>query len=86
MDNSVIQIIGYFAAVVGTISFLPQVIRCYGHKKATDISLKSFLLLTSGTILWFVYGLFKSNGPLIVANMVIGLCLFIILYYKLKYG
>lgn len=76
--------IGSLAAFCTTLSYLPQVRKCWSTGKADDLSLKMFLTLTAGIALWAVYGFLKSDIVIIVAN-VVSLCfLAIILYFKLR--
>jgi MtN3 and saliva related transmembrane protein len=78
--------IGSLAAFCTTVSYLPQVRKCWSTGKADDLSLKMFLTLTAGIALWVVYGFLKSDIVIIAAN-VVSLCfLAIILYFKLRSG
>lgn len=43
------------------------------------------LLLMTGVALWVVYGLFKSDAVIVLANGVTLALLAIILYFKLRY-
>jgi len=82
----VADIIGYIAAAIGTVVFLPQVIRAWKTKRTKDISLLSFTLLAIVSVLWVIYGILLKSGPLISVNSIIlGLTL-VLLYLKHKYG
>lgn len=78
--------IGYLAAILTTIAYIPQVIKSHRSKKLKDISLNMYLLMTSGVLLWLAYGVLIKNMPLIVANGVTGLFSLYILYLKIKNG
>ncbi|MCZ8239403.1 MAG: SemiSWEET transporter [Leptospiraceae bacterium] len=62
--------IGYFAAFLTTVSFLPQVLLVVLTKRTRDISRNMYLVLTLGVFLWLVYGFMKSDLPIILANSI----------------
>ncbi len=78
------EYLGLLAACLTTISFLPQVLLVIKTKDTKSISLKMYILFVSGTILWFVYGLFIKNLPVTLANFITGTLAITILYYKIK--
>lgn len=79
-------VIGSLAAFCTTVSYLPQVRKCWTTGKADDLSLKMFLTLAVGIALWVVYGVMRSDFVIVAANTV-SLCLLsIILYFKLRSG
>ena len=59
---------GYAAALCTTGAFVPQVLRVWRTRSTHDISLKMFLVLVTGLILWLVYGFWKGETPIIAAN------------------
>jgi MtN3 and saliva related transmembrane protein len=86
MDFPFLDVIGFIAAFLTTIAFLPQVIKAWRTRSTKDVSMVMFLSLVLGITLWLVYGLMKNDLPIIVAN-VSSLCLTsIILYFKLRFG
>lgn len=68
---STVDIIGYIATVVTTVTFLPQVIRSFKTGSTKDISLPSYILLCVGASLWLMYGLLLSASPVVVANGIV---------------
>ncbi len=78
-------IVGFAAAVLTTASFLPQAIKTIRTKNTGGISLFMYSLFTSGTLLWFLFGLFSNNMPVTIANEVTFVFAVIILIYKIKY-
>ena len=79
-------IIGLAAAVLTSTATLPQAIKSFKTKKTEDISLFTFLMALSGTVLWLIYGLAEGDLPIILANTVSFLIMFTIFIMKLKYG
>jgi MtN3 and saliva related transmembrane protein len=66
----VITIIGYLAAILTTISAVPQLIHIVRTHDARGISIPSWLTLSAGVGLWLVYGAHVGSGPLILANAI----------------
>ena len=63
--------IGFCAAVLTTLGFLPQVIKTWRTRSTKDISLGMFMVLCVGIILWITYGVLRADTPLIIGNSVI---------------
>jgi MtN3 and saliva related transmembrane protein len=63
-----ILIVGYAAAALTTVAFLPQVVKTWRSGSARDLSLPTLALMTSGVALWLGYGLATGDGPLAAAN------------------
>lgn len=80
-----IDIIGLFAGACITISTVPQILKVWKNKKVKEISLKMFSILTFGIAVWIVYGILKSDWPIIITN---GISLFlnlIMVYFIIRY-
>jgi MtN3 and saliva related transmembrane protein len=80
------DILGFVAAVITTISFVPQVVRIYRSKSGRDISLWMMLLFALGITLWLIYGLLLMSLPIILANAVTLVLVMAILVLKLYYA
>jgi MtN3 and saliva related transmembrane protein len=79
------EIIGFAAALLTTVSFLPQVARASKTRSTRDLSFGMVLLLFAGIGLWLVYGLLTHQMPLIASNIVtLGLVVTLIVC-KLRY-
>jgi MtN3 and saliva related transmembrane protein len=78
--------VGLLAGVLTTIGFLPQVIKAFKTKHTKDLSFPTFLLLSVGIILWFVYGILIREIPIILANTVALVLIVFILVMKARYG
>lgn len=76
--------LGFAAACLTTGAFFPQVIRSWRTRRTDDISLGMYLMLVIGICLWIVYGVFRRDAPLIVANIVTLFSAGSVLYLKLK--
>lgn len=60
--------IGYLAACLTTLSFLPQAIQVIRTRDTRSISLTMYLMFVFGLLLWLVYGLIIGNAAVIWAN------------------
>jgi lactoylglutathione lyase len=78
-----IKIIGFLAASLTTIAFIPQAYKTWKTKSTHDLSVIMFILLFTGILLWLVYGLLIHDLPIIIANSVTLCFAGVILYYIL---
>ena len=81
-----VTVVGYIAAILTTISFLPQAIKTIKEKNTEGISLVMYSLFTIGVFMWLVYGLFLKDTPIIVANGLTLVLAVTILTLKIKYS
>lgn len=80
------EVIGYIAATVGTIIFIPQAIKTIKTRDTKSLSLPTFVLISLNNSLWLTYGIITNNSVIILSQvLVFPLCL-VILGYKIKYG
>lgn len=61
-----IEIIGYIAGSLVTVSLLPQVVKSYKTKSTEDISVVYTSILMAGLALWVVYAYLNNVVPLLV--------------------
>ncbi|MBN3923716.1 SemiSWEET transporter [Nostoc sp. NMS4] len=80
-----ITILGLVAAILNTISFLPQMFKIWQRKSAKDVSLVTLITFISGTFLWLIYGIYLQSLPIILANSVTLIFNLIILRLKIRY-
>jgi MtN3 and saliva related transmembrane protein len=78
--------IGYVAAVLTTISFVPQVWQIWRTKITKGISLRMYILFTTGVGLWLVYGIMITAWPMILANTITVVLAALVLVLKLRHG
>ncbi|MDA0887341.1 MAG: SemiSWEET transporter [Cyanobacteria bacterium] len=83
-QSSAIELLGYAAASLTTLSFIPQAMRTLSSGDTRAISLSMYAFFTSGIALWLVYGIFTRNGPLIIANAITVVLSGLILQRKLE--
>ncbi len=80
------SLLGYLAGALTTIAFVPQVIKTWKSKSASDISLGMFVTFCAGVFCWLVYGFLLGSPPIIAANVATLTLAVIILFLKIKYG
>ena len=80
------SLFGIIAAVLTTSSFLPQIVKGYRTKSLRDLSMYLMILFSSGTMLWMVYGIFKADPIIIVANAIGTALNILLLCMKFAYG
>lgn len=80
------DLIGYLAAVLTTVSFVPQAWKTFRSRDVSGISLGMYALFTTGVALWLVYGLALGNVPITLANAITLALALAVLLMKLRYG
>lgn len=80
------EAVGYLAAVLTTVSFVPQVWHTWRTRDVAGISLGMYTVFAAGVFLWLVYGLLLDAWPIIVANAITLALAVAILAMKLKWG
>lgn len=80
------DLIGYLAAGLTTLSFLPQALHTFRTRDVSGISLGMYTLFTTGVALWVAYGALMASGPLLAANVATLSLAVAILVMKLRYG
>ena len=70
MNSINIEFFGYFAAILTTAAFLPQLFKTLKTKKADDVSLVTLIMFISGVFSWIIYGYKISSSPILVANII----------------
>jgi MtN3 and saliva related transmembrane protein len=77
-------LIGAAAAFCTTVSYVPQLRKCWETGETGDISLKMLLLLASGLGLWLAYGFPRGDAVIIIANAISLALLGGILFFKIR--
>ena len=77
-------LIGLLAAFCTTISYFPQLKKCWDTGSAGDLSFKMFSILAAGIALWIIYGCLQSDLVIIVANSTSLALLMGILWFKIR--
>lgn len=78
--------LGYVAATLTTVAFVPQALRTIRTRDTRGISLAMYVVFTVGVAFWFGYGLVLGSWPMIAANVVTFVLAATILGLKLRHG
>ena len=81
-----IEFFGYFAAILTTLAFLPQLIKTLKTQKADDVSLITLIMFLTGVLSWVVYGYKISSVPILIANIITFILNFLILIFKIIFA
>ena len=65
-----LETLGFIAALLTTLSFLPQALRIRRLGSADDVSLAMYLMMVTGQGLWLIYGIVIMSPSMIGANVV----------------
>ncbi len=79
------DLIGYLAASLTTLSFVPQAWHTFRTRDVSGISLGMYSAFTGGVALWLVYGLLLGAWPVVVANAITLALASAILVMKLRF-
>ena len=79
------DVIGYIAATLTTVSFVPQAWHTFSTKDVSGISLGMYSVFTVGIALWLAYGLMLNAWPIVIANVITLALASLILVMKLRY-
>ena len=82
---STTTMVGFLAGFLTTISFLPQVVKTWKSRSASDLSLVMFSVFSAGVMFWLVYGFLIQEPPIIFWNTVTLVLVLAILTMKRKF-
>ena len=84
MIEAFIPWIGACAAVLTSLSYIPQVRKAWPRGSTEDLSLKMLSALTAGLLLWIGYGLLKGDWVIVAANSVGAILSGSVLAFKIR--
>lgn len=76
------DLIGFFAAFLTTVCFIPQAWRVIRTRDTHALSIWMYGPFTLGVFFWLIYGISLSNVPIIIANTITFALSSVILYMK----
>ena len=78
------DLLGYCAATLTSLSFLPQALLTLRTRNVEGISLGMYSAFTAGVALWLAYGIVLGEWPIIAANALTLALATVILVMKLR--
>ncbi|MDP3257113.1 MAG: SemiSWEET transporter [Bosea sp. (in: a-proteobacteria)] len=86
MSPASIELLGFAAAALTSLCWLPQAWRTIRTRDTRAISLWTQSLFAAGTALWLTYGLHIGSWPVVAANALTLCLVLLILTMKLRFG
>jgi len=83
--SSIHDLIGYAAAILTTVSFVPQVWQTWRTRDVSGISLGMYCVFATGVALWLAYGVLTAAWPIVAANGITLALALSILVMKLRW-
>jgi MtN3 and saliva related transmembrane protein len=80
----IISVLGFVAAALTSLSYIPQVQKALPKDSTGDLSLKMLVALFAGLALWIVYGLMVEDIVIVIANCVGGALVGVVLGCKVR--
>lgn len=80
------DLIGYCAALLTTLAFVPQTIKIIRSRDTRAISFWMYVAFTIGIALWFCYGVVLGSWPIILSNAITFALTLTILAMKARCG
>ncbi len=81
-----VDILGYAAGAITTLTFLPQVIKTWKLKSAKDVSMNMFLIAAVNEVMWIIYGALLNNWVIILTNVIVLVMSLTMIALKLKFS
>ena len=79
------DLVGYAAATLTTLAFIPQTLHSWRSRDLSGVSLGMYSLFTCGVALWLLYGIVLESWPIIVANAITLALSGSVLFLKLRH-
>lgn len=80
-----IQMVGHAGALLTSITFLPQLHKAWTSKSVGDLSIAMMVIVFLSNLVWIVYGITLMLWPIILANTVVALVSFVLIYFKFAF-
>ena len=80
-----VDLLGYSAGAITSLTFLPQVIKTWKLKSDKDVSLWMFIIAAINEIMWVWYGILLNNWVIISTNLAVLIMSVTMIGFKLKY-
>lgn len=81
-----INLLGYVAGSLTTVSFVPQALKTWRSRHCDDLSWGMLVLFAAGVGTWLIYGVIQGDLPIIAANAVTLALVILIAVMKVAFG
>jgi MtN3 and saliva related transmembrane protein len=79
------DLVGFIAAFLTTVAFVPQALKSWRTRDLSGVSLTMYSLFTAGVALWLAYGVMIGSWPVTIANAITLLLASVVLALKVKH-
>ena len=86
MSSELASLIGYPAAFLTTIAFVPQAWQSWRSRDLSGISLPMYALFTLGVACWLLYGILLGSLPIVLGNGITLALAIVVLTLKIRHG
>jgi len=86
MSAELSNLVGYPAAILTTIAFVPQAWHSWRTRDLSGISLPMYALFTLGVAFWLAYGILLGSVPIILANGITLALASLVLILKIRHA
>lgn len=80
------ELIGPFAALFTTCSFVPQVFRTWKTQSTESLSWFMLAIGIIATFLWLSYGVYVKDPVIVISNCIMGVLQLVLLYFKFRFS
>ena len=81
-----VDAVGVAAGLCSMASFVPQIVKIWSERDASNVSLRMFAVSATAFGLWSIYGFLQQSWPLIGANLVCLALVLAIIGLRLRFG
>ncbi|NTV94496.1 MAG: SemiSWEET transporter [Thiobacillus sp.] len=85
MSAELNNLIGYPAAFLTTVAFVPQAWKSWRSRDLSGISLPMYALFTLGVALWLAYGILLGSVPIMLGNGITLALASVVLVLKIRH-
>lgn len=82
---SFVQLLGFLAGAITTLTFLPQVIKTWKEKSAKNVSLLMFVIAAVNEVMWIAYGALINDNAIMITNIIMLVMATTMISLKLRY-
>jgi len=86
MSAELSNLVGYPAAFLTTIAFVPQAWRSWRTRDLSGISLPMYALFTLGVAFWLAYGILLGSVPIMLGNGITLALASVVLALKIRHS
>ncbi|MEO5330472.1 MAG: SemiSWEET family transporter [Magnetococcus sp. YQC-5] len=83
---TLVELIGWFAVVLSSLSLLPQLWKAWQTRATKDLSLLWLIMALVSSLSWLTYGFLLPAQAVVVTNLIGGAIVLLLLIMKIRFG